>query len=174
MKAAAPFAQWGDDAYRKPGVEQLALRLQDECGLNVVFLLWCLWCAAHFGEPSPAILRRALEATQHWSAGVVDPLRAARRFLRTPPREARAEPAAALRDRIKDAELAAERILQDMLERLAETHFRPAPGEASARARRLLAAYIRQTGAAQRPSFSVSLIEELIARTLDGLDSDAP
>lgn len=168
------FWRWSLAAYARPGAEQLLLRMQDAHALNVTMLLWCVWCGATFDELAPTLLRKGRDIADHWEAGVVAPIRLARRALKSPPPEADREKAAALRQALKDDELRAEEVVQQMLQSLAEAHASPASGalSAAARARRNLAAYVRLTPAAASPGFTVSLLEELIALTLSGADSD--
>lgn len=140
------------------------LALQDRHGLSVNMLLWCLWCGVHFETPGDLVIKKAVETSSAWSGAVTAPLRAARRHLHAPSLQAPREELIALKTRILNDELAAEKIEQDALGRLAAENLvgaTRAEGGAT-RARKALAAYIRLTGAAKTPGFSVSLIENLI------------
>jgi uncharacterized protein (TIGR02444 family) len=105
---------WAERAYAAPGVADLCLELQDAHGQSVCLLLWAAWA----GAPAPAALARAIALSRAWEAGVVGPLRTARRALKTiggldaPTR-------AALRAQVQAGELAAERALLTALEALA-------------------------------------------------------
>lgn len=169
------FWNWSVETYRRPGVERLLLSLQDECGLSVNLLLWCLWCARSFETPQEIDIRKAEDITRRWSAEITGPLRGARRSLKSPPPQADAGMASALRDRLKECELAAERIEQDMLEALARANLAPASAGGAnmeTRARRALAAYAKLQGAARRQGFSVTLLETLIELTFQQSESD--
>lgn len=135
--------------------------MQDAHGLNVNLLLWCAWTAAHFSEPDEATLRRAMMIAGEWDSSVVAPLRGVRRKLK-----ARSDQAP-LRQRVKEAELAAEREVQAELESLAQRQLPAAPNDdAAPRARRTLAAYARAAGAAKTAGFSVTLLEKVAGLTV--------
>lgn len=164
---ADAFWDWSVKRYAADGVEPQLLRLQDRLDLNVNILLWSLWCAAYF-EPLPEIaLRKAIDITERWRREVTGALRTARRALKEPPGQADAIAAAALRETIKDAELAAEKIEQAMLARLAGDFLKPAdPPEPLAQGRRNLIAYAGLAGAARLEGFSVGLLDDLARHIL--------
>jgi uncharacterized protein (TIGR02444 family) len=100
--------------YDDPAVRGALLALQDRCGADVNLLLWAAWAALqrrHALTPAEAAAGRAAAAP--WQAGVVAPLRQARRVLK--PAAAADPQAAALRARLQALELDAERIAQDRL-----------------------------------------------------------
>lgn len=160
--------------YGRPGVEPALLALQDKHGLSVNMLLWCLWCGAHFQTPADLVVKKALDVSTRWSTAVITPLREVRRALKAPPIQAPKEMTASLRAQIVKDELAAEKIEQAALERLAVENLVAAesPAEAAVRARKVLAAYIRLTDAAKSPGFSVSLIENMISLKFPPSESD--
>ena len=169
----AGLSAWSNEAYAKPGVEPLLIALQDQHRLNVNIILWCLWCSEKFEEPQPILLRKAADLIREWSTSVVGPLRTARRALKNPPPQASAGNASALQARLKEDELAAERIEQEMLEALASSSLRDiANADIAGQARRNLAAYARLASVAKSPGFSVSLLEELIALIFPSADKD--
>jgi uncharacterized protein (TIGR02444 family) len=150
------------------------LLLQDNHGLNINLLLWSLWCATRYETPPELVVRKAIDLTRRWSTDVTAKLRSVRRALKEPPAEASSVEAQELRARLKDDELMAEKIEQSMLESLAEGNLlrlTQAAG-AAARARKTLASYVRMTGAAKSPGFSVSLLENLIELTFPVSESD--
>ncbi|OFW99854.1 MAG: TIGR02444 family protein [Alphaproteobacteria bacterium RIFCSPHIGHO2_12_FULL_63_12] len=168
------FWEWSLEFYARPGVEPTLLALQDRHGLSVNMLVWCLWCGAHFQTPTDLVVRKAVDISTRWSAAVTMPLREARRALKAPPIQAPKEMTASLRAQIVKDELAAEKIEQAALERLAVENLVAAesPAEAAVRARKALAAYIRLTDAAKSHGFSVSLIENLIGLKFPPSESD--
>lgn len=167
------FWDWSVAIYARPDAERLLVALQDRHGLSVNMLLWCLWCGANFEAPGELIVRKADDMSRQWSANVTAPLRMARRTLKAPPIMVPEIEREALRERIKAAELEAERLEQAALEKLAKDNLTPRPGvNASSRARKALAAYIRLTDAAKTPGFSVSLLEDLIGLTFPPSESD--
>jgi uncharacterized protein (TIGR02444 family) len=165
--AGRGFWEWSLSRYAAAGVAPGALELQDRHGLNVNILLWCAWIAGRFSRPEDIVLRKAIDLTAPWSRDVVAPLRAARRALKSPPRTASAELAAALRENVKAAELAAERIEQELLAGLAAKTLAPQPEATNAlpECRRLMARYAELAGAVGRPGFSTLLLDDL-ARAL--------
>jgi uncharacterized protein (TIGR02444 family) len=111
-----PLWDFAIEMYARPGVEAACLRLQDEAGLDVMLLLFCLWlAAAGYGRIGAAELVEAMAATRRWREDVIQPLRRVRRALKGHLAGVPAEPAAALRRDIGACELAAERISADLL-----------------------------------------------------------
>ncbi len=165
------FWPWSAAAYERQGVPAALLRLQDDAGLNVNILLWCLWCAERYAEIPELAIRKAADIAATWSAEVTENLRRTRRALKSPPDQADADAAKALRKKIKKAELDAEEIEQAMLERLAadqlEPSATPTAEERETRARRNLAAYAALAGAANHEGFNTALLETLIAAVDD-------
>jgi uncharacterized protein (TIGR02444 family) len=158
--------EWASSAYRRPGVEPLLLCLQDRHALRVNILLWCLWCGERYAELQPALIRRALDLTDDWTAKVTEPLRSVRRHLKSAPANL------GLREQVEKTELAAERIELEMLEAFAADAHAPSGGvDLAGRARRNLAAYVKMTAAARTADFSISLLEELITLTFPSPDS---
>jgi uncharacterized protein (TIGR02444 family) len=123
-------------------------------------MLWCVWCGERYGVLPEAVLRTGWEAVRVMASDVTQPLRTARRRLKEIAKDDD-DSATALREKIKQAELDAEKLCQHALERIGlrlEPHETTGPGAA----RRNLAAYARLAGAARQPDFSVSLLESLI------------
>ncbi len=104
--------------YAQPGVSEALIALQDRAGLDVNLILFALWrgaCRLH--RLSHAELMAAERSAGPIRAAIVLPLRALRRKLRSD-RDADVQ---RLRERIKRLEMAAERIVQRRLARLAGT-----------------------------------------------------
>jgi uncharacterized protein (TIGR02444 family) len=143
---APPLWPWSLATYGRAGFSAVALELQDRHGLDVNVLLYCLWAGlVHRARLGEAGVRAAAEATRDWQAGVVLPLRAVRRRLKGC---AHPEPelTAALRRRVADAELDAERGEQALLAALALPAERAADPLAAAAGN--LRAYARAAGLA--------------------------
>lgn len=123
--------RWARQAYGRPGVADLCLALQDGHGQSVCLLLWAAWA-----RPGDAgLVAQGAGLAQAWEADVLAPLRAARRGLKPARRPVPDVAREALRTKVKAAELGAERLLLEALERLAPHPAAPAPvGEALARA----------------------------------------
>lgn len=107
------FREFSLAFYRRPGVEHALLTLQDEHGLEVNLILLCLFAAS---EEYPPFDEEAFGPFGHiaarWSQAAVEPLRRARRGLKTMLPDERA---AALREKVKALELEAEFAMQDAL-----------------------------------------------------------
>lgn len=109
------FWAWSGAVYRRTGVAEMLLRLQDEDGLDINSVLFCYWCAAEGREIGAGAARRMRALVDDWSRPVVQPVRTARRNLKatgaiTP---ARAE---ALKRSLQAIELELEEVHQDLLE----------------------------------------------------------
>ena len=124
------FWDWSNAVYRRPGVADRLLALQDSADLNVNLILWCAWIGLERGAVKAKAVRKAASASADWSSAVVAPLRAARKALKSAPDEA--DGSEALRKAVKNAELDAERIEQSMLERMAPEDIEGEPGAAAA------------------------------------------
>jgi uncharacterized protein (TIGR02444 family) len=107
--------EWVLEAYARPGVPDACLTLQDEFGQNTSLLLWAVWAEA----ADPAVLSRAAEAAERWEALALVPLREVRRALKPPCPPVPDDAREGLREDVKAAELRAERVLMETLERLA-------------------------------------------------------
>ena len=128
MNSTASFWNFSVGTYRRPGVADACLSLQDRYGLDVNVLLYCCWFGCTRGCLTEAALAAVLAFSQPWADQVVRPLRSARRWMKSAGcrRDEVSTPAClSLRDRIKAAELEAEHLQQQTLAALTE----PAPGD---------------------------------------------
>ena len=105
--------------YALPGVAPACIELQDNAGVDVNLLLYLLFVAGHGRTLDRDGVARADAQVSAWRDGVVRPLRALRRGMKPGIESTDAAAAERLRGEIKRAELEAERIEQDALERLA-------------------------------------------------------
>jgi uncharacterized protein (TIGR02444 family) len=110
--AANPLWTYSLRLYRRPGVAPACIALQDRLGVDVNLLFFCLWTGGSGRRLTPATLRLAAGLARVWTTNVVGPLRGTRRFLK--PLEL-----PKLRGAVARVELAAERVEQDLLYRLA-------------------------------------------------------
>lgn len=107
--------------YGRPGVGAACLALQDRAGANVPLLLFALWLGAERGIALTGPEAEAIDReVGPWHQEIVAALRALRRRLKDGPLPAPGAATDALRETIKAAELAAERIELDTLARIAE------------------------------------------------------
>ena len=104
--------------YAQPGVSEALIALQDRAGLDINLILFALWQGAcRLRRLSQAELMAAERTAGPVREAIVLPLRALRRKLRSD-RDADIQ---RLRERVKTLEIAAERIAQRRLARLAGT-----------------------------------------------------
>lgn len=94
------------------------MQLQDEFGCDVNLLLFACWYGSFFGAIDPALQERCVAWSRNWQAAVVAPMRSVRRWLKKPDdrTDSPATGLALLRSRIKEQELASEKIHLDYLQ----------------------------------------------------------
>ena len=118
------FWQFSLVVYTAPGVAQECLALQERYGVDVNVLLFCAWLAcARQVTLTPHDIDAVRAQVGAWHERVVKSLRVARRYMKTVP----GGHVAALRGRVKVAELEAEQIEQAILFGCAEERW-PAGG----------------------------------------------
>jgi uncharacterized protein (TIGR02444 family) len=104
--------------YTRPGVEPALLSLQDQEGLDVPVLIALLHAGRQGAVFAEGPLRAMLDTAKTWHSRAIGPLRMARRALKAPAGATYDPEQEALRRQVKAAELAAEHLLLDRLERL--------------------------------------------------------
>ncbi len=115
----SPFWRFSIKFYAVPGVAAACIELQDQAGVDVNVLFFLLWQATQnraLDEAEVAEINRVIGA---WRELTVVPLREMRRKLKTPPPAMAAEAVEIFRNRIKSAELEAERLQQEALYEMA-------------------------------------------------------
>lgn len=127
--AGGAFWSWSLAFYDRPGVPAACIGLQDRCGVDVNLLLLGLWLAARGLRLNSAAAARIAARAEGWQSEVVAPLRSVRRRLRQGlgALDGGAEALVELRRQIAAAELEAERLEQQELERLAASGRGAAP-----------------------------------------------
>lgn len=108
---------WVLEAYARPDVPEICLKLQDKHGQNTSLLLWAIRARPAEG----ALLEQAAEMARSWDETTLHPLRAVRRRLKTPCPPVDDAAREALREDVKAAELRAERVLVETLDRLSRS-----------------------------------------------------
>ena len=111
--------------YAREGVEQACLGLQAACGADVNLLLFCCWMGSRRRSLGKRFLRRAMAAVSRWQSEVVQPLRTARRALKTDSVGGPGGWRAHLRENVAALELDAEYVEQLILAGLASQAARP-------------------------------------------------
>ncbi len=102
--------------YEQEGVADACLELQDEFHVDINLILFCYWYGSRFGEVDQRLLREIIDFSTEWRDKVVQPLRNVRTWMKTNP--GLTEQLESLRQKIKDSELAAEKLQQEEMERL--------------------------------------------------------
>jgi len=120
----SPFWRFSLGFYRRAGVADACIALQEAAGIDVNLLLFLLWHATLCHELSIAEVQALEEKVAPWRNAAVIPLRSVRRALKSPnfANETALVPAATtefFRTRIKAVELEAERLQQEAMHELA-------------------------------------------------------
>jgi len=117
----SPFWRFSLGFYRRSGVADACITLQERSGVDVNLLLYLLWQASQgraFAAEEVAALE---EVIGPWRAATVIPLRMVRRALKEPPGLVARPAAEVFRNKIKAVELEAERLQQEAMYALAAT-----------------------------------------------------
>ena len=132
MSQGSSYWDWAVQVHGRPGVDAALTGLQDAHRQCVAYLLWAAWAAAEGRPLDPAILAAGAALAAQWEAAATGPLRQARRALKPalPPIDDGAREA--LREQVRKAEFAAERLLMETLEALAPAPDGPSPDIAAA------------------------------------------
>ncbi|MBL4905931.1 MAG: TIGR02444 family protein [Sneathiella sp.] len=105
--------------YSEDAVSEACLALQDRMKIDVNLLLFCVWVAASGRETlTEQELEEGIASASGWQSNVVDPLRAMRRYLRSPENNIDNRLASDLRRIISDSEIYSERLELQMLGKL--------------------------------------------------------
>ena len=116
--ATKSFWDFSVRLYAKPGVEQACLALQNQFGLEVNNVLFCLWHGQRCGVFKQSTLLQMVEFSNQWHTNIVSPLRSIRSWMkgRNNMIDATEDNFENLRNAIKKLELKAERLQQDQLQ----------------------------------------------------------
>jgi uncharacterized protein (TIGR02444 family) len=156
----SPFWRFSLRFYRKPGVADACIALQDGCGVDVNILLFLLWLATERRCVRTAAVRELCARTAPWRNDVVAPLRTIRRRLKDGSALIERSAAEVFRARVKSLELASERLEQEALFALADGLATDDATTIDGAARVSLASYEDVSGC-NFPAASVTLIEAL-------------
>ena len=130
--AGSPFWRFSLQLYRRPGVADACIALQEEAGADVNLLLFLLWHAAQRRALSVEEVAGLEAKVAAWRERAVIPLRAIRRTLKSPQALVEAGDAEAFRTRIKAVELEAERLQQEAMYAIAAPSGEPFASPAAA------------------------------------------
>ncbi|HEY7666241.1 MAG TPA: TIGR02444 family protein [Xanthobacteraceae bacterium] len=122
--SGSPFWRFSLGFYRRAGVADACIALQEEAGVDVNLLLFLLWLASSGRQLSAAEVQALEDKVAPWRKAAVIPLRTVRRALKSPAfaDDTALVPAATaelFRTRIKAVELEAERLQQEAMHELA-------------------------------------------------------
>lgn len=117
--ASSPFWDFSLAFYAQPEVAEACLALQDRHEADVNVVLYLLFLARRGRLLDEADVAGVQALAEPWRRTVVEPLRGVRRALKAPVGAFEPRATAALRTEVKRIELAAERLQQETLERLA-------------------------------------------------------
>ena len=128
---ANDFWQFTLAVYPKEGFSESCIWLQDERGLDVNLLIFCLWCGLYRSPLSDAHFGVALELSRDWKSSAIQPLRDVRRWLKDRTEIGGIEVGSisidlpGFRQRVQAVELEGEQLHQQLLQGLVK------PGEGS-------------------------------------------
>lgn len=114
----SPFWNFSLEFYSRPHVAPVCIELQDSAGVDVNVLFYLLFLAQQGRQLDRSDVAHIDATVLSWRDRVVKPLRTLRRDLKNGVAPADVEATAALRTDVKRIELEAERIEQQMLERM--------------------------------------------------------
>ncbi len=111
-----PFWDYSLRLYGAPGVSEACLKLQDEYGLDVNLILFCLWAGTEGpGRITADELATALARTAPWQRQVVERIRWLRRTLKLDELGATRELVDQFRPAVQELEISAEHVEQLVL-----------------------------------------------------------
>ena len=148
------FWQYSLKLYACNEVAELCLHLQDEDGLDVNLLLYCLWQGSQGRSLQPSSLVEICQVSAPWRREVVESLRRARRWMKGREQDIAGQ-SGDLREQIKALELAAEKRQQDWLAAHPAVYEDAPPLIAAAHN---LAAYVQETRLQLAPALQDDLI----------------
>jgi len=114
----SPFWNFSLEFYSRPRVAPACLELQDNAGVDVNVLFYLMFLAQQGRQLNRDDVARIDATVLAWRDRAVKPLRSLRRDLKNRLAQSDVAAIAALRTEVKRIELEAERIEQQMLERL--------------------------------------------------------
>ena len=160
----SPFWRFSLGFYRRPGVADACIALQDGCGVDVNILLFFLWLATARRCVPQAAAKAVCEQAGPWREDVVIPLRTLRRKLKDGSSLMERGTTELFRTRIKAVELESERLQQEAMFALAAGLVTEAASTVEAAARANVANYEQILGR----TLESAAVDVLIAALLTG------
>jgi uncharacterized protein (TIGR02444 family) len=162
--SGSPFWQFSLRFYRRKGVPDACIAVQERAGVDVNLLLFLLWQASQCRAFTATEVKALDERIEPWRLATVIPLRTVRRALKEPPTLISGAIAEAYRNKIKAVELEAERLQQEAMYALAETHKGSRTVSSSEEAARLdIAAYQSMLGVTFPESAVTTLLSNFVS-----------
>ena len=121
MEQQQNFWNYSVATYRKAGVAEACLYLQEQLGIDVNVLLYCCWYGCTRGTLDGPAMELVLSFAEPWAENVVRPLRAAITWMKAVGCDQPLVPGdecMALREEIKRAELKAENLQENRMQEL--------------------------------------------------------
>src|SRR5580658_8865596 len=159
-----PFWRYSLKFYGQSGVSDACIALQDGCGIDVNLLLYLFWLASDGRLVTADDVTMLDDKVRSWRELTIIPIRDVRRKLKGAKTFIDPAKQEALRDKVKVAELEAERLQQEGLYAVTQAGPLGKPAEPPAAARGNVAAYERAMGA----SFPKASVDVLV-NAFDGL-----
>jgi len=158
--SGSPLWRFSLAFYRRAGVADACIALQEEAGIDVNLLLFLLWQATRKRVLSAAEIEEVERRIAPWRNATVIPLRTVRRALKSPPALVASGTAELFRTKIKAVELEAERLQQEAMYELAQASPLGQEGASTDDAAR---ANVANYAAMMRTNFPSSATETLVA-----------
>ena len=156
--ATTPFWRFSLKYYGQPGVSDACIALQDGCGVDVNLLLFLFWLASERQMLSADEVKKLDATIKSWRELTIIPIRDVRRKLKGAVTFIDPAKQEALRDKVKVAELEAERLQQEGLYAVTQSGPLGKAAEPAAAARGNVAAYEAAIG----KTFPKSAVDVLI------------
>lgn len=125
MPEAQGFWDFSVRTYYGAGVQEAFLALQNERGVDINMLLFCIWLGRTHGEFSDSLFAAACDFSTRWARHVVVPLRNVRTWMKGAgchDGKAPVQDCMDLREKVKGIEFAAEKLQEEVLESLCFHH----------------------------------------------------
>jgi uncharacterized protein (TIGR02444 family) len=156
--AITPFWRYSLKFYGQAGVSDACIALQDGCGVDVNLLLYLFWLASEGRQVTAQDVKMLDDKVRSWRELTIIPIRDVRRKLKGAATFIDPAKQEALRDKVKIAELEAERLQQEGLYAVTQSGPLGKPAAPSAAARGNVAALESALGA----SFPKDSVDTLI------------
>lgn len=125
MPKTQGFWDFSVRTYYGEGVQEALLALQNERGVDINMLLFCIWLGRTHGEFTDSLFHAACDFSERWAQQVVVPLREVRTWMKgvgCHDGKVAVQDCMDLREKVKGVEFAAEKMQEEVLESLCADH----------------------------------------------------